>query len=420
MNERYDILIGGGSFAGLALARALSLSLDGQCRVAVIERQSLAARANPAPDGRAVALSAASVRMLTALGVWPGIAHHAQPIRAIDITDTSLEATVRLPVLSYDNRLDSDEAASSVIEVAPLRVALLDSVRGSTGVELLDGQGIASFTADDRSVRATLISGTQISGALLVAADGRASALRTAAGIKSVSWSHDQIGILAIVRHELPHEGRATQHFLPAGPFAILPLPSSPHAGTPGGGRSCVTWTEEAERGKAILQLDDAAFLAELEQRFRQRLGTLALDGPRASYPLATHLARTYIARRFALMGDAAHVVHPIAGQGLNLALRDVAALTQVLAQTARLGLDMGGGEPLERYERWRRFDSVVSAVTMDGLNRLFSNDWVLARTIRDAGAGLIDRLPSLKNLLVRQAAGVAGDVPQLLKGLMP
>ena len=416
MSGRFDILIGGGSFAGLALARALEVSLGGELRIAVIERQRLRATGQSTDDGRAVALSAGSVRMLTALGVWPRIAALAQPITGIEITDTSLEATVRLPVLSYANRLENDEVASSVIETAPLRDALLAAVRGGPGVTLLDELGIESFACDDHGARVVLTGGSTLIGALLVAADGRRSALRDAAGIKSVGWSHGQTGIITIVAHELPHGGRATQHFLPAGPFAILPLPGA--GAFPGGGRACVTWTEDAGRAATIMGLDDSGFLAELESRFGTRLGTLALAGPRSSYPLDTHLARAYVARRFALIGDAAHAVHPIGGQGLNLALRDVAALTEAVADAARLGLDIGGGEPLERYERWRRFDGAVSAATMDGLNRLFSNDWVLARTLRDAGAGVVDRLPSLKDLIVRQAAGVSGDIPKLLQGL--
>ena len=414
----YDILIAGGGFAGLALARALSVSLSGEMRVAVIERHALppATSGTTKPDGRAVTLSAASVRLLTALGVWPRIVEQAQAIADIDITDTALEATVRLPVLSYHNRLEGDEAASWVIETVFLRDALLEAVRVSPGVTLLEGSGIAGFRADAGAVWVTLANGTELRAALLVAADGRASSIREAARIKSVGWRHDQIGIITTVAHELPHAGRATQHFLPAGPFAILPL-TSINAAFPEGGRSCVTWSEDATRGAELMALDDTAFLAELESRFGTRLGGLALDGPRSSYPLDTHLARGYVAPRIALIGDAAHAVHPIAGQGLNLALRDIAALTEVIADAGRLGLDIGAGEPLERYERWRRFDSTVSAAGMDALNRLFSNDWVLARTLRDAGAGVIDRLPALKSILVQQAAGVAGEVPKLLQG---
>ncbi len=210
------------------------------------------------------------------------------------------------------------------------------------------------------------------------------------------------------MRHEKPHGGRAVQHFLPSGPFAILPLT---------GNRSCITWSEEEKRAKEILALDDAGFLAEVEQRFGYRLGAIVLEGPRASWPLDMHLARALVADRFALIGDAAHGVHPIAGQGLNLGLRDVAALTEVVADAARLGLDIGSVTVLERYERWRRLDSALSAATFDALNRLFSNDWTVLRTARDFGLGLVDRMPGLKQFFVTEAAGLTGDVPKLLRG---
>ena len=243
---------------------------------------------------------------------------------------------------------------------------------------------------------------------LLVAADGGKSQLREAAGIKVVRWSYPQIGIVATVRHEKPHQGRAVQHFLPGGPFAILPLT---------GNRSCITWTEEASRARAILALDDAGFLAEVETRFDYRLGTVELAGPCGSWPLDTHLARAMVANRLALVGDAAHGVHPIAGQGLNLGLRDVAALCEVITDAARLGLDIGTLATLERYERWRRLDSALSAATFDALNRLFSNDSTVLRTARDFGLGLVERLPALKQLFVAEAAGLTGEVPKLLRG---
>jgi 2-octaprenyl-6-methoxyphenol hydroxylase len=198
------------------------------------------------------------------------------------------------------------------------------------------------------------------------------------------------------------------EHFLPGGPFAILPMRDQ---------RSCITWTEERVRGEAILALDDRGFLAEIEQRFGHRLGALRRDGPRASWPLEFQIAHTMIARRFALAGDAARSVHPLAGQGLNLAFRDVAALTQCLAEAMRLGLDPGDGTALEHYERWRRFDSVTSAAAFDALNGLFSNDSVLSRAARDAGLGIVDRLPGLKQAIVREAAGQTGDIPRLLRG---
>jgi 2-octaprenyl-6-methoxyphenol hydroxylase len=232
--------------------------------------------------------------------------------------------------------------------------------------------------------------------------------LREAAGIKIVGWGYGQTGIVTTIAHSRPHGARAVQHFLPGGPFAILPLPEN---------RSCITWSEDAAEAQRILALDDMAFLAEVEKRVGGRLGTLELAGPRQSWPLEMHLARSYVARRFVVIGDAAHGVHPIAGQGLNLAFRDVAALTEVLADAARLGLDLGNGEVLARYERWRRFDSAVSAATFDGLNRLFSNDWTLVRAARDFGLGLVDRMPGLKAFFVREAAGLSGELPRLLKG---
>jgi 2-octaprenyl-6-methoxyphenol hydroxylase len=243
---------------------------------------------------------------------------------------------------------------------------------------------------------------------LLVAADGRNSPLREAAGIGVVRWSYPQTGIVATVRLDRPHQGRAVQHFLPSGPFAVLPLTDD---------RACITWTEDAARASAILALDDAGFLAETEKRFGYRLGSISLAGPRASWPLDMHLARALVADRFALVGDAAHGVHPIAGQGLNLGLRDVAALTEVVADAARLGLDIGALTVLERYERWRRLDSALSAATFDALNRLFSNDSTPLRTARDFGLGLVERMPALKRFFVSEAAGLNGEVPRLLRG---
>jgi 2-octaprenyl-6-methoxyphenol hydroxylase len=241
-----------------------------------------------------------------------------------------------------------------------------------------------------------------------VAADGRASPLREAADIGVVRWSYPQTGIVTFVRLEQPHQGRAVQHFLPSGPFAILPLTEN---------RACITWTEDAANAREILALDDAGFLAEVEKRFGYRLGGVALAGPRASWPLDMHLARALVADRFALLGDAAHGVHPIAGQGLNLGLRDVAALAEVVADAARLGLDIGSLIVLERYERWRRLDSAFSAASFDALNRLFSNDSTLLRSARDFGLGVVERMPALKQLFVAEAAGLTGEVPRLLRG---
>ena len=281
-------------------------------------------------------------------------------------------------------------------------------MRDLPGVSLIEQARVQDFGADSRSAWLHLSDGRALEADLVVAADGRNSVLRKLAGIKTVSWSYPQTGIIATVALERDHRGRAVQHFLPAGPFAILPLK---------GRRASLVWTESRKQAKQIMALEEAAFLKELTRRFGHKLGILQLAGPRQSWPLSLIMARDFTANRLALIGDAAHGVHPIAGQGLNIGLRDVAALVEVIAETARLGLDIGGAVALERYQRWRRFDAASSAFVMDALNRLFSNDFDPLRLLRSTGLALVDRLPGLKQHLVNEAAGCTGELPRLLKG---
>jgi 2-octaprenyl-6-methoxyphenol hydroxylase len=267
---------------------------------------------------------------------------------------------------------------------------------------------VTSYDARSGGIDVTLADGSLIEASLLVAADGARSKLRERAGIATHGWDYNQSGIVVTVGHERDHGGRAEEHFLPAGPFAILPL---------SGKRSSLVWTEKRAEAARIVGLGEGEFHGELERRFGLRLGEIkALDTPRA-FPLSYFVARSFIAERMALVGDAAHVIHPIAGQGLNLGLKDVAALAEVVVDAARLGIDLGQQDVLERYQRWRRFDTMAMGLATNSLNFLFSNQSTLLRTVRDIGLGLVDRAPPLKSLFIRQAAGLAGEVPRLLKG---
>ncbi|MEE8099671.1 MAG: FAD-dependent monooxygenase, partial [Hyphomicrobium sp.] len=404
---RFDVVISGASFGGLALACGLSRALGLDFKIALIDRVAQSA-ASPKADSRASALSAASKRMLEVLDIWPLVADVAQPVTGIEITDSTLETGVRPVLLTYDNVTADGEPATYIVPNSALQAALRRGVESSSSLELITPAEAIDFASNESGIEVTLADGGAIAASLLVAAEGRRSRLREAAGIKVVGWSYPQTGIVVTVRHDRPHGGRAVQHFLPSGPFAILPLT---------GNRSCITWTEDAVEAKRILALDDADFLAEVDKRFGGKLGALSLDGPRQSWPLEMHLARRYVGPRFALIGDAAHGVHPIAGQGLNLAFRDVAALVEVLSDAIRLGFDAGDAQALVRYERWRRFDSTISAATFDGLNRLFSSDRTLVRSGREFGLGLVDRMPMLKRFFVGEAAGLTGELPRLLKG---
>jgi 2-octaprenyl-6-methoxyphenol hydroxylase len=404
---RFDVVISGASFGGLALACGLSRALGLDFKIALIDRVAQSAAA-PKADSRASALSAASKRMLEVLDIWPLVADVAQPVTGIEITDSTLETGVRPVLLTYDNVTADGEPATYIVPNSALQAALRRGVESSSSLELFTPAEAIDFASNESGIEVTLADGGAIAASLLVAAEGRRSRLREAAGIKVVGWSYPQIGIVVTVHHDRPHGGRAVQHFLPSGPFAILPLT---------GNRSCITWTEDAVEAKRILALVDADFLAEVDKRFGGKLGALSLDGPRQSWPLEMHLARRYVGPRFALIGDAAHGVHPIAGQGMNLAFRDVAALVGVLSDAIRLGFDAGDAQALVRYERWRRFDSTISAATFDGLNRLFSSDRALVRSGREFGLGLVDRMPMLKRFFVGEAAGLTGELPRLLKG---
>lgn len=398
-----DVLVGGGGYVGLSLAVALKQA-DPGLRVAVVDMRPRAALEQ---DPRASAVAAAASRMLDRLGVWEQIVPHAQPMMEMIVTDSRLRDAVRPVFLTFDGEVEPGEPFAHMVPNGRM-VAVLAERAEALGVELIAPDTVAGFATGPSEVEIRLASGGVRTAKLLVAADGVRSKLRELAGIGTVRWEYDQSGIVTTVAHERPHGGRAEEHFLPSGPFAILPLT---------GNRSSLVWTERRVEAERLVTGDDFTFELELERRFGHHLGKLELAGPRHAFPLGLTLARDFVRPRLALAGDAAHGIHPIAGQGLNLGFKDVAALAEVLVEARRLGEDIGALDVLERYQRWRRFDTFRMGVVTDVLNRLFSNDMDVVRAARDVGLGLVDRMPGLKRFFIRQAAGLEGPAPRLLVG---
>jgi 2-octaprenyl-6-methoxyphenol hydroxylase len=402
--QRVEVLIGGAGFAGLALAIALRQGLGPSFSVTVADPTL----GRSGGDPRASAIVAAARRLFETIGVWDKI--EAQPILDMAITDSRLDDALRPTFLSFGGDVEPGEPFAHMVENAPLLAALAEKARDE-GVALRP-VAVAGFETAGNRVDVRLSDGDVSAARLLVAADGAHSIIREAAGIASHGWTYAQSAIVTTVQHEREHHGRAEEHFLPAGPFAILPLTD---AAT--GHRSSIVWTEDAAEAERILALPEDEFQAELERRFGLHLGDIKAIGPRRAHRLGLSVARAFIADRVALVGDAAHVIHPIAGQGLNMGLKDVAALAEVIVDAARLGLDPGSLAVLDRYQRWRRFDTMAMGIATDGLNRLFSNRSSVLRLARDVGLGVVERLPALKQLFIREAAGLVGEVPKLLKG---
>jgi 2-octaprenyl-6-methoxyphenol hydroxylase len=396
-----DVLIAGGGMVGLTLAVALRGALGAAITIEVCDP---AIHVDGSPT-RASALAAGPRRMFERLGVWDAMADRAQLIRRMEITDSRLHDAVRPQYLQFDAESEPGEPVAHMIHNADLVAALraraqaLDVRLTSAGVrDARPGASLSRVAVDD---------GTSRDARLVVAADGAKSRLRALAGIETIGWDYGQAGIVATIGHERDHDGVARQHFLPAGPFAILPLK---------GRRSSIVWNERVEDARELCRLDPADFLAELTPRFGRELGALTLIDKPIWFPFSLRLARAFVAPRLALVGDAAHLVHPIAGQGVNLGLRDAAALAEEIVEAIRLGLDPGGSEPLAAYQSARRSDTMTMVAGMDALNRLFSNDLPPLRFLRDLGLGLVDRAPALKRLFIARATGV-GAGPRLLRG---
>ncbi len=403
MTAQRSIVIGGGAFAGLALALALRQGLGPDVPVVVAD-PALALR--PSRDPRASAIVAACRKLFEAIGVWDAVAPNAQPILDMVITDSEVADATRPVFLTFGGEVEPGEPFAHMVENRNLIDALVARAEAA-GIDLR-ATAVSGYETGTEGVDVTLADGSTIAASLLVAADGARSKLRERAAIATHGWDYDQSGIVVTVGHERDHHGRAEEHFLPAGPFAILPLK---------GNRSSLVWTETRKEAARVTALSEEEFHAELERRFGLHLGEIkALDKPRA-FPLGYFVARSFVAERLALVGDAAHLIHPIAGQGLNMGLKDVAALAEVIVDAARLGMDVGNASVLERYQRWRRFDTMAMGVATNALNFMFSNESKLLRAVRDIGLGLVDRAPPLKSLFIRQAAGLTGEVPRLLKG---
>jgi len=393
-----SILIAGGGIVGLTLALALRRGLGAPVTVCD------PALARNTADLRASAIAAGGRRMLMTLGVWPEAA--AQPVHKMLITDSELGDLLRPTFLTVGGEVGPGEPFAHMVENESLVGALRRACR-STGVVLL-GRSVTRFETTQHGVTARLDDGTRRAAALIVGADGARSLMRDMAGIQWIAWGYAQTGLVATLAHERDHEGCAYEHFLPSGPFAMLPLT---------GRRSSIVWSERDDTAAGMAARPAAEIIEEIELRFGPILGRLTLETPVAAYPLTFGVARRFAGERLALVGEAAHVIHPLAGQGLNLGLRDVAALADAVADAMRLGLDPGDRPVLERYQRARRFDTLTMGAATDGLNRVFSTAALPTRLTRDFGMGVVDRLPRLKEFFVREAAGLVGEVPRLMRG---
>lgn len=400
-----DIAISGGGLVGATLALALA---QGGLEVAVADPLTRAQMEDERFDGRVAALAFASVRMLKVLGVWDLLEPNAQPINDILVNETALGRGPFPFSLHFDHR-EIGEPLGHIVENRHIRQALLACMVKDRRVHFLPGASATGVAIGEKHAVLSLSNGEAVEAPLVIAAEGRDSPLRDAQAIATVGWEYGQTGIVTTVSHERPHNGVAYEQFLATGPFAILPMT---------GNRASLVWTEVDREARRILALPEDEFTAELQKRFGHHLGDVRPVAQRWSYPLRLHLARSYVKDRFALAGDAAHTIHPLAGQGLNLGLKDVAALAETVLDAARLGLDYGRLDVLKNYERWRRFDGFALAVVTDSLNRLFSNDFPPLRLVRDIGLSVVDGIPPLRRFFMRHAGGDLGSLPRLLKGL--
>ena len=405
MEHDSDIVIVGGGLNGPALALPLAQS---GLRVTIVDALPEHLRKQTDFDGRAYALALASVRLLRAIGVWDDIADRTQPLLDIKVSDGRAGAGPLSPFFLHFDHAELEEGPMGhMCEDRVLRPALLEAMENASGITQISGDAVTAQKVGADGAELTLGSGKRLRTRLIVGADGRASGTAERAGIGRTGWGYGQTALVCAIAHEKPHHGVAHQFFMPTGPLAILPLP---------GNVSSIVWSETEQTAAEFAALSDDDFLYVLRPRFGDFLGQISLTGKRHTYPLGLTVANSFVAPRVALVGDAAHGLHPVAGQGLNAGLRDVAALAQVLGDARRRGEDLAAADVLERYERWRRFDVATLSMTTDFTTKLFSNDNPILRAVRGIGMGAINAAAPLRRAMMREAAGLTGDLPELMR----
>lgn len=407
--QTFEAIVIGAGMAGMTLAHALA---SAGIEVAVIDRADPGAMLQAGHDGRTTAIAAGSASVLNGIGLWDSIGVHACPIETIRVSDGD-----SLMFLHFDHRETSDVPLGHIIENRLIRRALFSHADAIANLTILAPATIAEVDRGDTGVKVRLSDGAELRARVIFACDGRGSATRREAGIKTTEWRYTQSSFVCSIAHEHAHQNIAHERFLPGGPFALLPMTDLPDPINGLRHQSSVVWSESNDLVPAIRELDDTGFTAALDNCVGGFLGEIALASPRFVHPLGLSHALRYTDQRLALVGDAAHAIHPIAGQGLNMGIRDVAALAEVLVDARRLGRDIGDPDILSDYERWRRVDNMMLTVTTDGLTRLFSNDIAPVRAVRDMGLAVVNATPPARRFFMRHAMGVVGDLPRLVRG---